>query len=123
MLYNPAQNGAGKVWKPSYGSIDFEIYRKTTNTDLYLWYSSYHPQYIKSSVASCLFDYAGTVAKRGNFGEEETRAAEFLRASGFSEHMIRSAKSPSNKRQKEVIPKYMYIICLPYVSGLSEDPR
>ena len=51
---------------------------------------------------------------------EEEHLFEVLKTNGYPEHVIRSAARQRERRQEET-PKYT--ICLPYVSGVSEDLR
>ena len=101
------------------GSIDIEVYRKNTHMDRYLHYNSHHPQHIKRGVASCLFSHARTVAVGENVGKEVKHVTEVLKANGYPAHIIRLAQKPRKREEEEDKPKYT--ICLPYVSGLSED--
>ena len=48
------------------GSIDIEVYRKTTHTDRYLQYTSHHHLHVKRGVATCLFNRARTVVVGDN---------------------------------------------------------
>ena len=46
---------------------------------------------------------------------------EVLKVNGYPDHIIRSAARSRRKREPEETPKCM--ICIPYVSGVSEDIR
>ena len=104
------------------GGLDVSVYRKPTHTDRYLHYSSHHPSYVKRSVASSLFHRARTIASGENVGREERHLDLVLRNNGYPDHVISSATRPSKvNHDPEETPKHT--ICLPYVSGLSEELR
>ena len=101
------------------GKLDVSVYRKPTNTNRYLHYSSHHPTYVKRGVASCLFHCARTVAVGGNIRNEEELLIKVLRSSGYPDHVITAAAKGRKIRQDKEQPKYKII--LPYVGGVSED--
>ena len=102
------------------GTINTSVYRKPTHTDRYLQYTSHHPGYVKRGVVSCLFHRARTVAAGEEVSREEEHLCEVLRSNGYPEHVFRSAALQRERRQEETTK---YTICLPYVSGVSEDLR
>ena len=103
------------------GTISTSIYRKPTHTDRYLQYSSHRRVHVKRGVASCLFNRARIVFGRDSIGREEEHLSEVLRTNGYPDHVIRSAARVREGQRKETPPKYT--ICIPYVSGVSEDLR
>ena len=53
--------------------------------------------------------------------KEEKHVTEVLKANGYPAHIIRSAQRPRRTKLEDEALKYT--ICVPYVSGLSEDVR
>ena len=110
------------TWRED-GSINMEVYYKTTNTDkctagIGLWYTCQHSQCMRSVMVSCLFNHVWAVYLGKNVGKEKRQVTEVLKTKRYPKHIIRSAKRPRKKRQEEATP--MYLICLLCVLGLSE---
>ena len=94
---------------------------KPTHTYRYLPYTSHHSQHVKKGVDSCLIELCRNSGYRINIGKEVKHVTEVLKANGYPVHLSRMAKKHRKREQEEEKPKYR--ICLPYVSGLSEDLR
>ena len=91
-------SGAGKAFSNFRGDgstcINIKEYHKTTHIDRYLLYTSHHPQ-------SCQI----FIALKKNLRREERCVKKVLKANGYIESIIRSAKRLKEKRKEEETPK------------------
>ena len=95
------------------------ILRKPTHTDCYLQYSSHHPCHVKGGMVSGLFHRARAITQGVN-KEEEGHLTQVLQKNGYSYEVVRTASQPRLQRTQE---EPLHTLCIPYVSGLSEDLR
>ena len=71
-------------------SISLLVYRKHTDTDQYLQYSSEHQTNYKESVASSLFNRAYfIITSKDDLTKENSRTKEVLKVNGCQESIIR----------------------------------
>ena len=92
------------------GGVNIGVYRRKTNTDWYLQYTSHHPAHVKRGVASCLFHQPRTVVRGENIRREENHLNIVLKANGYPDHIIRLAAIRPRKERET--PKFTYHIDL-----------
>ena len=98
------------------------IYRKPTHTDQYLHFESYHHPRIKSGIMICLRTRAERVCKGANVAEEKEHLCKVFIANGYPEEMTRkSLNNHARVKSKEDEDDRTDTLCLPYISGLSEN--
>ena len=99
------------------------VYRKPTNTNVYLKEHSYHPESIKLGIIKSIFDRALSICDNENTDREIEQNRNIFKDNGFDDNQIhrclqralrgRRNKTSENRENK----KY---VSLPYVKGLSE---
>ena len=112
------------VTRNSNGSLSASVYRKPTHTDRYLHFNSHHPVHVKRGLVKCLFDRANEVTTdQTGISTEHAHISNALVKNGYPKNFVRSCSisTPSQTRQPQDPPRTT--ICVPYVSGVSEDIR
>ena len=105
------------------GFISTSVYRKPTNTDRYLDFSSHHPQAHKAAVVCTLMTRAkvlpSSVLART---DEEVQVTAALQSSGYPLRFIRNSSTPT-ARVPIANETHTSSITLPYIKGVSEAIR
>ena len=72
--------------KRNNGKVSVLVYRKPTNTDQYLHYSSHHQKSRKESVVSSLFNRAySIITNKDDLYKESARITQVLKENGYQE--------------------------------------
>ena len=117
--------------------ISVLVYRKLSQTDQYLHYSSHHQTSCKESVVSSLFNRAySIITNKDDLHKENARIKQVLKENGYQESIINkifkritnnhSLRQSQQLTQATVIQEEQITmsIYLPYVEGTSEKlPR
>ena len=122
--------------KRNNGEISGLIYRKPTNTDQYLHYSSHHQTSYKESVVSSLFNRAySIITNKDDLHKENARIKQVLKENGDREsitnkifrRITNNHSLPQSQQLTRVIDiqeeEIRISINLPYVEGTSEKLR
>jgi hypothetical protein len=81
------------------GKIETEVYRKPTDSGLYLNYNSNHPKAVKNGIANLLFCRAETHSSTPSSYKKAVKKVEkILQQNQYPTELIRNIK---NKRQQE----------------------
>lgn len=99
------------------GSISTSVYRKSTNTDRYLDFSSHHPQ---AAVVLTLM-YRAKILPSSVFAhtDEEVQVTAALQSSGYPLRFIQNSSTPT-ERVPIADETHTSSITLPYIKGVSE---
>ena len=106
------------ISRHSDGSLSISVYRKKTNTDQYLQFSSHHPLSHKQSVGCTLFSRASTHSSSlVQCIEEESHIYEALKRNGYPKTGdVRPPLSISNILNQDNATR----VTMPYIQGQSE---
>ena len=110
-----------KVKKLTTGFIT-SVYKKPTNTDLYLHFDSHHPAHVKKGIVKCLHTRASTINNVPENEKKELDDISFtLSRNGYPSAFTKPRKTirpvPSNRNEENPLTT----IRLPYSKGVSED--
>ena len=107
------------------GTLEVDVYRKPTHTDCYLWFSLHHPVHVKCELIRCLYHRAEKIILSNTLlGNERKHLCRVINSNGYPSRYIKSstANYPSRQEPNET-PSAIIIICIPYISGVSENSR
>ena len=105
------------------GSISTSVYRKPTNTDRYLDFSSHHPQAHKAAVVRTLMNRAKVLPSSVlAHTDEEVQVTAALQSSGYPLRFIQKSSTPT-ARVPIADATHTSSITLPYIKGVSEAIR
>lgn len=104
------------------GRVETEVYRKPTDTGLYLNYNSNHPKAVKNGIVNLLLSRAESHSSTPSAYKKEVREVEkIMKKNEYPTELVRNIK---NKRQqgkhKENKEKPVATMVLPYIPRLSE---
>ena len=75
--------------KRNNGKISVLVYKNTTNTDQYIYYSSHHQTSCKESVVSSLFNRAySIIPNKDDLYKENSKIKQVLKENGYQESII-----------------------------------
>ena len=112
-----------KITKLNDGKLNFSIFRKSTHTDKYLDYKSYHPNQHKHSVIRSLVHRAVTLCDRNNVQDELNHINNVLQTNGYPKTSIDMITSKIRNQTSNVIvtnDNNSPFISAPYIKGTSE---
>jgi hypothetical protein len=101
--------------------LTFKVFRKSTHSNNYLHFFSFHPVSVKLSVARGLFLRAFRICSSVYLDEEIRFIFKSLSKLGYPNHFLNKALSLAKSsfyRPKPVFHKYKSNICVPYVPTL-----
>ncbi|XP_078357438.1 uncharacterized protein LOC144642347 [Oculina patagonica] len=99
--------------------IEVNVYRKSTHTDRYLDFNSYHPECHKRSVVCTLLRRAKNIPSTQKGKREETkRVKTVLRENNYPSSFINKCERSLSKPPADLLTNGFVV--LPYVQGISE---
>ncbi|XP_072014846.1 uncharacterized protein [Amphiura filiformis] len=114
------------IRKPD-GSVKLCIYRKSTHTDQYLQFTSYHPLHQKLGVIRTLLDRSDTiVTEEDDKEQEEQHIHKALSMCGYPDRAVKKVKhdknnpKPKKTTKTNEADKSKGLVVVPYVAGLTE---
>ena len=103
------------------------VYRKPTNTDCYISFSSHHHPRVLTGVIRCMRDRALQVCDEDHRQQELHHLEKVFTANGFPTKLVKSSLSmpqnppkPLNDTPQDTPSEEPKVLCLPYVRRLSE---
>nr|XP_022900968.1 uncharacterized protein LOC111414042 [Onthophagus taurus] len=96
------------------------VYRKKTHTKRYLQASFHHHSQQKRSVIKALFQRAEKICDKENLRKEERFPEDVLQKNGYTMRDIQQATKSGKQKDVSVSTTQAGIICLPYVSVMTE---
>ncbi|XP_068728926.1 uncharacterized protein [Montipora capricornis] len=107
------------------GRLKTSVNRKPTHTDQYLAYDSHHPQSVKRGIVKCLYERAKRLlTKHSVISKEKKHLSSVLVSNGYPFSFLQKitkTRKPSSSAESTI--EYNSTAVLPYVKGLSEQPR
>ena len=99
-----------------------EVYRKSTHTDRYVNFRSYHPPSVKHGIIHTLAHWAETICNDGDSLKcEKKHLTTVFKSNGYPPVSIRKAMQPI--KNKNEIEDTKAITTIPYIRGVSEKIR
>ncbi len=105
------------------GKYETTVYRKPTNTNLYVRWESAHPESQKLGTFYCLLQNYKRICSPEHFASEKQNLKEIFLANGYPEHrleaVIRKFEAPRPTRDKQIRDSSI-ALSLPFVNGVSQ---
>lgn len=98
------------------------VYRKPTHTNLYLKYSSHHPDSVKLGILKTLLTRAERICDQEYVAGEIEHIRNTFRDNGYPEEVIQKVikKQRSNHGQTVRDSRNKHYVSIPYAKGISE---
>ena len=105
------------------GTLETEVFRKSTHTEMYLQYESHHPMSNKIGVVKTLLHNADILCSNDESKSKEINCVnQALRICGYPDECLHKASLPNPPKEVEREPPVGFT-CIPYIKGLSEAVR